>query len=190
MVFSGRQNVGGGRDAGPAGTGWAAAAFPVFSMPIKPAGDDDPEPGAAICQGLTLHHDAGERRLAWRQTAAKALAFTVYQFSGSYLSLAAALDDGAAAGLGPGRCVNVALGLRLSRPLSMFLRLNVETATGRHVLHQALVAAEGRRDAGFDLDGMEDGAGKVRAAWLDIIFSDPRMTEIRIDGIGIEIVPG
>jgi len=76
-----------------------------------------------------------------------------------------------------------------SRPLAMFLRLNLETAGGSEVLHEAMIAEDGEREAVFDLDAAKSSSGRVLSAWLDITFADPSMVEIRIGGLEIDLAP-
>jgi len=161
----------------------------VFEAPIDPRRGDNPATGQEICPGFSLHHDGQVSELAWRQTPEYGLLITTDQFSGSYLSLAVALDSDAVARFAPGLGVRARIMADASRPLVMFLRLNLETEVGTDVLHEAMIIEDGEREAVFDLDAAQGSSGRMRSAWLDVIFADPRMVEIRIGGLEVDLVP-
>ena len=74
------------------------------------------------------------------------------------------------------------LAAEATRPITTFLRLNLDRRQGSKVLHEVVVVETGVRDAVFDLGAAR---GDWSSAWLDIIFSHPRMTEIRLSGLSL-----
>ena len=65
----------------------------VFARPLPITRSEQPEAGSQICEGLTLYHDASGGLFAWQQTADRTLKLTIYQFQGSYLSLAIGIGE-------------------------------------------------------------------------------------------------
>lgn len=167
------------------------AGFAVWNGPIEPSRDDAPVSGGAICDGLKLFHDASQARFGWRQVgpkAAPALKLVVYQFDGRYISLAAGLPGPIASAFGPGRRVELVQDVRVSRPLGCFLRMNL-TSEGRHeVLHEAFVLADGPRRVVFDPGGLPITFGQGLSAWIDIILSEPAMSEIELRRLEISLM--
>ena len=89
----------------------------------------------------------------------------------------------------PGRKLVACLGAEASRRLTVFLRLNLRRPDRTDVLHEVLVVHEGARQIRLDLDAAGDGV--IDGAWLDVIHSYPRMSEIRMNrlDLGFETAP-
>ena len=64
--------------------------------------------------------------------------------------------------------------------MTTFVRLNLNDRHKKKVLHEVVVVNAGERDAVFDLDGV---GSDWTSAWVDLIFSHPRMSEIRVAGL-------
>lgn len=161
----------------------------VFALPLALKRSDQPASGSQICDGLTLYHDASDGLFAWQQTASQAFKLTVYQFHGSYLSLAIGIADGVISDMRRQGYLRVTKDVSASRPIAAFLRLNVLT-DGRHQqMHQTLIVDRGQRSTSFDLDGLPGEFGPIDNAWLDLIFADPQMVEITLAALAIDAAP-
>lgn len=135
--------------------------------------------GERVCDGLSLYHDAQSPLFYWVQTYNRALQITCFQFSGSYISLAFALDAIAPDVERAGRAT-VSIGCNASRPLTVFVRLNIVSDGLQQTLHETVVVDRGLRSTNFDLSGLPNAAGEISNLWVDVIFTEPSMTELVI----------
>ena len=142
---------------------------------------EDPESGTVIGEGVTTFHDAVQRNFAFR-CLDRTLLLTIYQFAGSYLSIAVDLPAAMRTRMRPGWRLTARLDTDATRPVTTFVRLNLNHRQTKRVLHEVVVIDQGTRDVGFDLDAVEPG---WTGAWLDIIFSHPRMSEICLRGVSL-----
>lgn len=162
--------------------------YAVFAEPLSDNWSASPARNEDICPGLTLFHDADNSQFYWKQGDGPSLVMTTYRFTGTYLSIAASLSEEMIDALGPGRHVAVRISATASRPMTVFVRLNIDVPGGREVLHEALVLDAGERWTLFDLDGARGALDLATAAWLDVIFSDPSMSEVSIDALDVDLI--
>ncbi len=144
----------------------------------------DPASGSSVLPGTKVYHDA-EHRNSLLRLGDGGIALSVYQFSGTYLSLAMDIPGQMQGRLRPGYRLAIDIDGSASRPQTIFARLNAQTADDKIVLHEALVLSQGARRVDFDLETLP-GQG-VDAAWVDIIFSRPRMVDIRLQRVQMEL---
>ncbi|MEM7056673.1 MAG: DUF6478 family protein [Pseudomonadota bacterium] len=161
----------------------ASRALAVFNEPLLLPRAAQPASGSEICEDLTIYHDASDGVYYWQQTADSALQLTVYQFNGSYLSLAIRIDEALTTQMRQSGCVDVCMAISSSRPITAFLRLNVQVEGRCEQMHQTLIVDKGERSTHFDLDGLPGELGPIQNAWLDLIFSDPQMLEITLSSL-------
>ncbi|MEM7189742.1 MAG: DUF6478 family protein [Pseudomonadota bacterium] len=181
-----RSPAGAANASGAAPPATPSALFAVFDRPLANAWSDGPVSGDEICPGLTIYHDAGDSLFYWRQRDLN-LEMTVYQFQGTYLSLAAGMPAAMISMLGPGRGVSATIDATASRPVTVFFRLNLDLPDGRETLHETFVLHRGERQATFDLDGVTGRLDAARDAWLDLILADPAMTELTIHNLDVDV---
>ncbi len=173
-----------------AGAGTAELALAVFAEPLRAPRSAQPSSGSKICDGLTLYHDAQDGNYFWQQTKTKALQLTVYQFDGSYLSLAVGMGASQIGALRQSGFLHVQKAIRSSRPITAFLRLNIQTDGRTEQMHQTLIVDKDGRSTSFDLDGLPGEFGPIENAWLDLIFIDPQMVEITLSSLVLsEVAP-
>lgn len=153
----------------------------VLSAPEPGWRTQDPGSGSVIAAGVRIYHDAGLQNVLVSRPAT-GLLLTVYQFDGSYLSLAVDVPGAVRGRLRPGWRLAAELTASASRPVTTFLRLNLESPSGGQALHEVVVVETGPRTAVFALDAVNNGWS---SAWLDIIFSHPRMAEIHVQGLSL-----
>ena len=152
-----------------------------------------PEPGAAsvdsgysLGSGVTLFHDCRISELTLRQIrntreadlAAFGLRMDVFQFDGSYLSLAIDLPPEAAQGLTRGHLIRVDTMVELERPLEIFARLNVKHGPNTDQMVRELPLGSGDSFVEFDLAYSKLNEKRVEKLWLDLIFEGPQMNQV------------
>lgn len=170
------------RNAGP------SATLGVFALDLDPNRADQPASGSQICEGLTLYNDAASGLFSWQQTADKTLKLTVYQFEGSYISLAIGMGEEKIGEMCRSGLLEVKAEIESTRPIAAFLRLNVQIDGEARQMHQTFIVDHGLRKTVFDLDGLPGNSGDFENAWLDLIFADPRMIEITVSLLAIGAV--
>ncbi|MFK7942714.1 MAG: DUF6478 family protein [Paracoccaceae bacterium] len=152
---------------------------------------DAPAGGTEIANRITLFHDADGGNFACTVSERPWIRLTAYQFSGSYLSLAMALRKADLRQVRPGAVMAVHLDATATRPITAFARLNLRSAEQTETLYETLVLDAAPHDLRFALDGVRMVFSEISAGWLDLIFSDPGMTEIDIRGLSVSFAtPG
>ena len=170
-----------GRDEGQSNQ--HGSALIVLTAPMSVQTAMQPDSGSAICDGLALYHDASDGIYFWRQTEKNNLQLTVYQFGGTYLSLAIGMDEDHVIKMRHAGRLSVQIHAICSRAITAFLRLNVQIDGRQEQMHQTLIFHKGERTSNFDLDGLPGEFGPIENAWLDLIFIDPQMVEITLSSL-------
>ena len=169
----------GRRNAPAAASGHDALADIGSGQPVVDAGS-----GTGLGAGITLYHDAEQPR-SIVLAAHRKIDVTIYQFTGTYFSLAFALPDRLRQRIAPGYRFDVSIDAAVNRPLTTFLRLNTQVAAAGEILHHAVVLKEGVRDVHFDLDALP--AQIPDSAWIDVIFSRPRMVGLALTKVAFAV---
>ncbi|MEM7744514.1 MAG: DUF6478 family protein [Pseudomonadota bacterium] len=155
--------------------------------PSAPKRVRNPQSGLAMDPQLTIYHDASGGEFAAVIEEGCRVRLVIYQFDGSYLSIAAALTQAQRKLLGPGRLFDVKLEVETTRPLTVFLRLNIQAGEDGQTLYETIVVDSGERAVSFDLDGVRLAFHKIDSLWLDVIFSEPEMTEITVREVDLKV---
>lgn len=167
---------------------WAWRPDP-WRLPCDRPGIAAPAPGTEVGPAVRLFHDAPEPQLVLRQVrnagaadrAPFALSLDVYDFSGSFLSLAIDLPEAVARSLRLRHVLQLSLGLTIERPVEVFARLNVRSGPNvEQMLRQIPLepGADGAGIAEFDLAYSRINEKRVEAAWIDVIFGRAAMNRI------------
>lgn len=146
---------------------------------------DNPASGREVTDRVTLFHDASDALFTCTVGGDAWVRLTLYQFGGSYLSLAAGLRKSDLRQLRPGTVMTYSLDASATRPLAVFARLNLRSAEQTETLFETIVLHQEPHELRFALDGVRVPFSQVNAGWLDLIFSDPSMREIDIQSIAV-----
>lgn len=187
----------GGADPDP--RGGAAAVWsltPVaFRRALVPGGVVDPASGSAIGPDLSLFHDGAPAVLAWRQRpdpgagwGAQRLGLVVYQFTGSFLSLVVGVPPDLAARARSGMGIELGFSAQATRPITLYLRLNIDDGAHRATLHDTVLVLQGTRRVVFDLTSAAEALRGRPRIWLDLIFAEPAMAEIELGRLRLRLV--
>lgn len=134
----------------------------------------------------TLFHDSSLSELTLRQLrntreadlAAYGLRMDVFEFDGSYLSLAIDLPQAACTGLTRKHLLRIETIVEMEKPLEIFARLNIkhgpntEQIVRELPLHQEDIVVE------FDLAYTRLNEKRIEKMWLDLIFEGPQMNQV------------
>jgi hypothetical protein len=153
----------------------------------------NPVSGKQIGSYLTLHHDASVPSIILRQTktvratnvAPFDFTIEVYDFAGSFLSLALDLPNSAILGLSNQNIFELDIHLTTEHPLPKFVRINVQHGPNIDNEIQVISHTGDHLNVEFDLGYMDLNEQRLEKIWFDLIFDDAKMNKIVIHDITI-----
>jgi Family of unknown function (DUF6478) len=157
---------------------WRGAMSPpgIASVPAQ----------AILCEGTTLFHDCRQSELTIRQIrntreadiAPFGLRMDVFQFDGSFLSLAINLPEAAVNGLKLRHLIRLDLNVEMETPLEIYARLNVKHGPNLEQIVRELPLNTADVAVEFDLTYSKINDKRVDRMWVDLIFEGPQMNQI------------
>ena len=171
----------------PPGTKWSWRPA-LWRGPIFPKGASGVENGAYVSEDIKVFHDCEVSELTFHQIrntreedlAAFGLKMDVLGFDGSFLSVVIDLPKDAADGLRKRDIIRVQGLIGTERPATVFARLNVKCGPNTEQLVQELPLKEREVNIDFDLAYADVNENRIDGMWLDLIFEDPAMNQLRI----------
>lgn len=141
---------------------------------------------ATISEGTTLFHDCRRSELSVRQIrntreadiAPYAFRMDVFQFDGSFLSLAVDLPEASVTGLRLTHVVRVDLTVEMESPLEIYVRLNVKHGPNLEQIVRELPMNTDETMVEFDLAYSKINEKRVERIWVDLIFEGPQMNQV------------
>jgi hypothetical protein len=159
---------------------WRGPIFPpgMAAAPTKTTFGDE----------VTLFHDCRISELTVRQIrntreadlAPYGLKMDVFNFDGSFLSLAINLPPEAVRGLKRKHLVRMTSVVETEHPLEIFARLNVRHGPNTEQMVRELPLDHGEIVVEFDLAYTKLNEKRVEAAWIDLIFEGPQMNQVTL----------
>ena len=104
----------------------------------------------------------------------------VFQFDGSFLSLALDLPQAAIDGLTRRHIIRLEIRVETEKPLEIFGRINVRHGPNIEQLVREFDGSAGELSLEFDLAATRLNETRVERAWLDLIFEGPEMNAITL----------
>lgn len=158
----------------------------LWRGPIFPPGQAAAESKAKFGDEVTLFHDCQASELTVRQIrnsresdlAPFGLRMDVFNFDGSFLSLAVQLPDEAVRGLQRRHVIRVNTVVETEKPLEIFVRLNVRHGPNTEQMVRELPLGEDEVMVEFDLAYTKLNEKRVESAWVDVIFERPEMNQV------------
>jgi len=158
----------------------------LWRGPLNPPGMAAIQSKAKIGGEVTLFHDCQISELTVRQVrntreedlAPFGLRLDVFQFDGSFLSLAIELPNSAVDGLLRRHLLRLALIVETEQPLEIFARLNIQHGPNTEQLVRELPLGNEEAAIEFDLAYSNLNEKRVERAWIDLIFEGPQMNQI------------
>lgn len=171
----------------PAGTKWSWRPA-LWRGPIFPNGFAGVGNGAHVSDDIKVFHDCTVSELTCRQIrnkreqdlAAFGLTMDVLGFDGSFLSVVIDLPADARDGIRKRDIIQVHGIIETERPATVFARLNVKCGPNTEQLVQELPLQDREVTVDFDLAYADVNENRVDGIWLDLIFEDPAMNQLRI----------
>lgn len=158
----------------------------LWRGPIFPPGIAAAETKATLGDEVTVFHDCQRSELTVRQIrntreedlAPFGLRMDVFQFDGSFLSLAIELPREATSGLRRRHVFRMAALIETENPLEVFARLNVRHGPNNEQLVRELPMQNDEIVVEFDLAYTKMNEKRVESAWVDLIFENPKMNQV------------
>jgi hypothetical protein len=160
----------------------------LWRGPIVPKGYAGVGNGDYISDDIKVFHDCSHSELTLRQIrntrerdlAPFGLQMDVLGFDGSFLSVVIDLPDDAADGLRKRDIIRVHGLISTERPATVFARLNIKCGPNTEELVQELPLRDREVTVDFDLAYADLNENRIDGMWLDLIFEDPAMNQLRI----------
>lgn len=158
----------------------------LWSGPLPERGGVGIQARVPLGQETTLYHDCTRGEMTLRQIrntrtadlAAFGLKLDVFDFAGSYLSLAVDLPQAAIHGLTRQHLIRIETIIETEQPLEIFARLNIKHGPNTEQIVRELPLNEETVQVEFDLAYSRINEKRVEKMWLDLIFDGPRMNQV------------
>jgi hypothetical protein len=171
----------------PPRTEWAyrpeAWAGPVYPSGIAAVGSKQ-----KISSDVTLYHDCKQSELSFRQVrntkeedfAPFGLQMDVFNFSGSFLSLAVEMPADSVSGLKRNHLLRLDMIVESERPQEMFSRLNIRHGPNTEQIVREMDMGSRNIWVEFDLYYTQFNEARGDSMWIDLIFEGPSMNQVTI----------
>ncbi|WP_238365629.1 DUF6478 family protein [Mesobacterium pallidum] len=158
----------------------------LWTGPLPVPGISSVPTKSQLGREVTLFHDCYRSELTLRQLrntresdlAPFGLRMDVFQFDGSYLSIAIDLPEAAAQGLMRKHLVRMDAIIELERPLEIFARLNIKHGPNSEQIVRELELDKPQVEVEFDLAYTKLNERRIERLWLDLIFEGPQMNQV------------
>ena len=163
----------------------------IWRGPIFPHGISPVAKKTQLGHRVAVYHDCPIGEISLRQVrnarvedrAPFGLGLDVFQFEGSFLSLAIDLPQDAILGLAKSHLLGLDARIALEAPLELFGRLNIRHGPNtEQIVREMKLGADEGCDLTVDFDLAYSGLNErqVDAAWIDLIFENPQMNRIML----------
>jgi hypothetical protein len=176
----------------PQGTEWAYRPE-AWAGPVSPSGISSIASKSRIGSELALFHDCSASEMTLRQVrnsreedfAPFGIQLDVFNFTGSFLSLAVELPSDAVEGLKREHIIRLTLIVDSERPQEMFARLNLRHGPNTEQIVRELDLSTRELFVEFDLFYTNFKDKRAQSLWFDLIFESPSMNQITIRDISV-----
>ena len=171
----------------PRGTDWAWRPQ-LWRGPLATKGLAAAPSKSKIGDEVTLYHDCRVSELTLRQLrntresdlAPFGLRMDVFQFDGSYLSLAIDLPPEACEGLRMKHLVRCDPIIEFEKPLEIFARLNIKHGPNVEQIVRELPLTQDNQMIEFDLGYSKLNEKRIEKVWVDLILEGPEMNQVTV----------
>ena len=169
----------------PARTDWAHRPE-AWRGPVTPLGIAGVPTKTRIGSAITVFHDCKVSELSFRQVrntgtedlAPFGLRLDVFNFDGSFLSLAVDMPPDALDGLKRSHLLRLDMIIESERPQEMFARLNIRHGPNTEQIVREIEMGSREVSLEFDLYYTQFNETRGEAMWIDLIFEGPSMNQI------------
>lgn len=176
----------------PAGTEWAHRPE-AWAGPVHPSGVAAVATKTRIGSEVTIFHDCVKSELSFRQMrntreedfAPFGLRMDVFNFDGSFLSLAIDMPNEALDRLRRTHLLRLDMIVESERPQEMFARLNIRHGPNTEQIVRELDTSARNISVEFDLYYTQFNENRGEGMWVDLIFEGPSMNQVTIRDLTI-----
>ncbi|MBE9475534.1 MAG: hypothetical protein IME92_00215 [Proteobacteria bacterium] len=176
----------------PQGTEWAYRPE-IWSGPVSPSGMSSIANKSKIGNELALFHDCKVSEMTLRQVrnnqegdlAPFGIQLDVFNFEGSFLSLAIEMPHDAVEGLKKEHIIRLTLIIDSERPQEMFARLNLRHGPNTEQIVRELDLSTRELFVEFDLFYTNFKEARAQSIWFDLIFESPSMNQITVRDVTV-----
>ena len=180
----------------PAGTDWSWRPK-LWRGPLSQVGMAAVANRTLVGDEVTVFHDCKISELTLRQIrntreadlAPFALRLDVFQFDGSFLSLALDLPAAACDGLKRRHLIRLDLSVEVEKPLEIFARLNIRHGPNTEQIVRELPVQDLTATVEFDLAYTKLNEKRVDGMWVDLIFEGPQMNQVTLRDLTLSRYP-
>lgn len=174
----------------PQGTDWSWRPL-AWRGPLANPGLASVQNKTMLDGSLQVFHDSPSAELILRQLrnrnqkdlAPFGLRMEVFNFGGSFLSLAINLPPEALAGLTRQHVIRLSGIVEIEKPTQIFARLNIEHGPNTDQLLSSLSQGADNTLSEFDLSLSDLNEKRLEKAWVDLIFDAPDMNQFALRDI-------
>ena len=171
----------------PPRTEWAYRPQ-AWAGPVYPSGLAAVASKQKIGDEVTIFHDCTRSELSFRQIrntseedfAPFGLRMDVFNFDGSFLSLAVEMPPEALEGLKRSHILRLDMRIESERPQEMFARLNIRHGPNTEQIVRELDMGGQNFYVEFDLYYTQFNEDRGDSMWVDLIFEGPSMNQVTI----------
>lgn len=171
----------------PPRTEWAYRPE-AWAGPVYPSGIAAVETKQKIGSEVTIFHDCNQSELSFRQVrntneddfAPFGLRMDVFNFDGSFLSLAIEMPREAVEGLRRSHLLRLDMIIDSERPQEMFARLNVRHGPNTEQVVREMDMGQRNIWVEFDMYYTQYDEARGDSMWVDLIFEGPSMNQVTI----------
>jgi hypothetical protein len=171
----------------PPRTEWAYRPE-AWAGPVYPSGIAAVASKQKIGSEVTIYHDCTHSEMAFRQVrntqeqdfAPFGLRMDVFNFDGSFLSLAIEMPHEAVENLKRTHLLRLDMILESERPQEMFVRLNIRHGPNTEQIVRELELGSREMSVEFDIYYTQFNEDRGDGMWIDLIFEGPSMNQVTI----------
>ncbi|MEM6886715.1 MAG: DUF6478 family protein [Pseudomonadota bacterium] len=160
----------------------------IWRTRLNERGHTSVESGLRLDAGVALFHDCDLHQMSLRQVrnhhpedlAAYGLSLDVFEFEGSFLSLAIDMPAAAMLSLRHDHVIRVGTIVEMERLLEIFVRLNIRQGPNTEQMVREVAFEEDEAMVEFDLALSNLNAHRIEKAWIDLIFENPQMNAVTL----------
>ncbi len=159
-----------------------------WSAPVRPNGVAAVASKTQLSTSTTIYHDSAISELTVRQVkntgaldfAPFGLRMDVFNFEGSFISLAISAPDAAIDGLRKNHIVRVGVQGESEKSIELFARLNLRHGPNTEQIVREIKFENNEAVVEFDLEYTNFNENRAEKMWIDLIFESPSMNQISL----------
>ncbi len=180
-----RPLVGSSQISKPIGTDWSWRPD-VWREPLAQPGLAPAQRKASLDAQVALFHDCDLAQIGLRQLrnrrdrdlAPYSLAIEVFEFAGSFLSVAIELPAEGTNSLTRQHLIRVGALIESEQPVGIFARLNIQHGPNTEQVLRGFDCTDRGATVDFDLAHLNLNERRIEKLWLDLIFDNPAMNRV------------